>query len=968
MNHFKHFDNIGLRWSPITTIAITSVVVIATSIYCLSSGLSIIFQNLFYVPIIIACMYYAKKGFVYSLLLAFTYLILALIFRGNSNFIIEPLVRTFIFIGIAGVITFLKIKLKLTEEMLVGKEAIAGSEERFRIPFENSLMGISLATPDGKLIQANRAYIQMYGYRSLDEMNTEVHNIGQLYSNPDDRNKVLRILSEKGVVEVMEIELIRRDGTRFIALVSVQEFRDNEGKLVYNQAHHIDITKLKLAEKKLSLSESRYRELIENSGTSIIIIDIDGRYRLVNKTAAERFGKSKEEIEGKSIFDFLPSATAQKYIESNRALIESGTHREYEDAFLMPAGEKTFLIVDQVLKDENGENYAVQSSAIDITERKRAEEEIILLSHSLKSVNECVSITDLENKILYVNESFLKTYGYDEKELIGKHISIVRSQDKAPDLVGEILPATLRGRWAGELLNKRKDGSEFPIYLSTTIIKDKDGKSLGLIGVATDITERKRAELKLRESERKLNEAQKIGKIGNWEFNFSTNKIKWSDQVFVLYERDVKLGPPTAEEEAKYYTKEQEKMLNDLFNQVIEKGLELSIDIEPILPSGRKVYYSSVMYPIRDENEKVIKIFGTIQDITERKSYEHKLVENESRLSAIFDNAGYSISVGKKGVQVSGNPAFVKLFGYKNISETIGKSVLETIAPEERKRIGKYIIDRAMGLEVPTHYETKGLRQDSSTFDMEVMISKYFINDEMHIVAFQSDITEHKKVREEIIKSHEQLKLLTAHLMEVREKERTEVAREIHDELGQSLAGMKIDLIWLKENIKNKLKSEHKINQMISLMSDTMKTVQKISAELRPKMIDDLGLTSAIEWQLDVFKKRTGIKCNLELEEIGEIDGNISITLFRIFQAALTNIMRHSKAKSISVKLAVKEEILHLSVSDDGIGITQEQINLPNSFGIIGMRERTNQINGRFEIHSRKNEGTEIIVTVSLKK
>jgi PAS domain S-box-containing protein len=140
----------------------------------------------------------------------------------------------------------------------------------------------------------------------------------------------------------------------------------------------------------------------------------------------------------------------------------------------------------------------------DITGRRRAEKEIAMLAFSLRSINECVSITDMEDKILFVNESFKKTYGYSEEELIGKNILIVRSPNNPPEVVREILPATLRGKWNGELWNKRKDGSEFPIYLSTTLINDKGSKPLGLIGVAKDITERKRAEEELAIANRKL--------------------------------------------------------------------------------------------------------------------------------------------------------------------------------------------------------------------------------------------------------------------------------------------------------------------------------------------------------------------------------------------------------------------------------------------------------------------------------
>jgi PAS domain S-box-containing protein len=152
-------------------------------------------------------------------------------------------------------------------------------------------------------------------------------------------------------------------------------------------------------------------------------------------------------------------------------------------------------------RDESGRIVGLRGTAQDITERKDAEKEIVMLAQSLRSINECVCITDIKDKLIFVNQSFLNTYGYCEEELIGKHISIVRSSDTAPSSVEEVLFATTRGGWQGRLWNKRKNGSEFLINLSTTIIDDKEGKPLGLIGIATDITERIQAEETLKESQ-----------------------------------------------------------------------------------------------------------------------------------------------------------------------------------------------------------------------------------------------------------------------------------------------------------------------------------------------------------------------------------------------------------------------------------------------------------------------------------
>jgi PAS domain S-box-containing protein len=164
----------------------------------------------------------------------------------------------------------------------------------------------------------------------------------------------------------------------------------------------------------------------------------------------------------------------------------------------------------EVKRDDKGKIVGIRGTAQDITDRKHAELEITMLAQSLKSINECVSITDMEDKILFVNESFLKTYGFNENELVGNQMSIVRSPNNLEELVKDILPATISGGWKGEVWNKRKDGTEFPISLSTTTVCDKNGTHLGLIGVASDITERKRAENELINAKEQAESASKL--------------------------------------------------------------------------------------------------------------------------------------------------------------------------------------------------------------------------------------------------------------------------------------------------------------------------------------------------------------------------------------------------------------------------------------------------------------------------
>jgi PAS domain S-box-containing protein len=246
------------------------------------------------------------------------------------------------------------------------------------------------------------------------------------------------------------------------------------------------------AEETLRISETKLRAIFSAMNDVILVLDKNGRYLEIAPSNPSLLYKPSDELIGKTIHDVFSKKQADFFLDHiNQCLdmqqlvtldytLEIENKTIWFSANLTPLSSDTILLVSH-----------------DITERKQTEREITMLGHALKSINQCVSITDLKDKIIFVNHAFLETYGFNERELIGENITMVRSSNNPPDVVSEILPYTLLGVWKGELINKRKDGSEFPIALSTTIIKGKDGIPLGLIGVAADITKRKDAEQKL---------------------------------------------------------------------------------------------------------------------------------------------------------------------------------------------------------------------------------------------------------------------------------------------------------------------------------------------------------------------------------------------------------------------------------------------------------------------------------------
>ena len=228
---------------------------------------------------------------------------------------------------------------------------------------------------------------------------------------------------------------------------------------------------------------------------------------------------------------------------------------------------------------------------------------------------------------------------------------------------------------------------------------------------------------------------------------------------------------------------------------------------------------------------------------------------------------------------------------------------------------------------------------------------------------------ERDRAEREIRNSREELRNLSAHLQSVREEERTRMAREIHDELGQALTALKMDLSWLnRRHLEKDAAIKNKLASMEELIDRTIETVQKLSGELRPGILDDLGLAAAIEWQAEEFQKRTAIECQVALgPEAITLNREQATTMFRIFQETLTNVIRHARASKVEVRLEEENGNIVLEVTDNGRGITQGEIGDPKSFGLMGMRERVKYIHGEVTIAGSPGKGTRIRVTLPLR-
>ncbi|MFC1963010.1 PAS domain S-box protein [Chloroflexota bacterium] len=263
-------------------------------------------------------------------------------------------------------------------------------------------------------------------------------------------------------------------------------------------------------------------------------------------------------------------------------------------------------------------------------------------------------------------------------------------------------------------------------------------------------------------------------------------------------------------------------------------------------------------------------------------------------------------------------------------------------------------------------YELEHITKDGRKIPVELSSRLFNLKGQNIVLTLARDITERKQAEIALERSHRELRNLSRHLQSIREEERASIAREIHDELGQALTALKFDLYWVNKRLPEEMESLHvKIEEMLKAVSMTLETASRITTELRPAILDDLGLTTAIKWWAAEFEKRTGVRCRSIVGVSGDkIGKELSTAVFRIFQEALTNIARHANATEVNICLQNSKGNLVLTVADNGKGIGKKVASSSKSFGLIGMRERTIACGGEIIIKGISGKGTLITLCI----
>lgn len=824
-------------------------------------------------------------------------------------------------------------------------------------------------------------------------------------------------------------------------------------------------------------------------------LDSNWRYTYMNKKAGE-------------IFNCDPAKMIEKHIWTE---FPEGIDQPFYKAYYRAMAEQQYIHVEEYYPpyDKWFENHIYPSPEglsiffRDITAKKKAEETLnqnrAFIESIINASPDIIYIYDIEErKNVYVNEGMQLNLGYSDNEIkqMGDQvIPLLMHPDDFDYYLNNTYPKyeTLKDKeiLTHEFRMKHKTGSWHWLFTKESVFLRKPGGTpKQIFGITADITEQKAAETALLESNFSLSEAQRISKTGNWTY-YMNGDLKWSDNMYQLYGLASKITATTPDFFFQLVHPDDREKMQQWMQACLAGRSPGEYEFRSILPDGSIHYYSGSGEVKYDKENTPVYMRGTVQDITERKKAEEKLVKSEELFSGAFhaSPAGILITRIADGKIIDANESFLKMFEF-NREETIGHTSIELnmLSPVERakliqqqitagglkdfellsktksgkpvnllfssepleindeachittliditgrkkaeeKIIGseklyrnlfenmyhgfaycKGIIEKGKVVDfiyitVNTEHEKifkveningkklsevlpealisdpsyaqlleevvlrgKTIRFETKYQPLDIWLSATLYNTgNQNFVLLTENITERKKAEEEIKSSNEKLRQLSAHLQTIREEERKRIGREIHDELGQQLTAIKMDVAWIDKKIpKESDIIKAKLNNILSLLNGSNQSVRKILNELRPAILDNQDLPDALEWHGRQFTNSTGVPVQFLSGVISNrLPEPITTCIFRVYQEALTNIARYAKAQKVLTSLNSTEDSIQLIVEDDGQGFDTAATGEKRSFGLLGMKERVFSLNGTFELVSAKGKGTKIVVSI----
>ncbi len=830
------------------------------------------------------------------------------------------------------------------------EEALRESEERYRDLVENSLDLICTHDLNGLILSANRAAMELMGYGSDSHLvRTNLRDI-LVPEVRDQFDDYLNRVRTEGVANGLMLVKTRTGEKRIWEYHNTLRTQGVSEPIVRGMAR--DVTEQRRANQSLKL----FRALIDRSSDAIEVIDPDSlRFLDCNESAYRDLGYSREEFLSLGVSDIDPNVDEKMLLKLVEEMDRSG-----------------FVIFESIHRRKDGSTFPVEVNlktvrlerdyrlavVRDITERKLAEEALRQAEQKYRRIfenaSEGIFQSTPDGKLIAANPALALMYGFDSQQ------EIIRSGD---DISRTYVDSARRQEFK-DLLEQngvvrdfeyqayRKDGSKFWVSLNARAVRNEHGVITYYEGISQDVTDRRQAEDEL------IKQKEILQKI--------------VDHIPVM------INFTDADGRLKLVNREWQKTLgwssDDLLSQDIDVLAECYPDPDyrqEVLDFIATATGKWVDFKTRTRDGNVIDTtwariklsdgttIGIGTDVTARKRSELALRQAEQKYRELFENAKDAIYVHDlTGIYTSLNRAAEQLSGYPR-EEILGKHFSNFVAPEYAEYMRENLC-RKLRQEGETTYEVEVITKGGHRVPVEV--SSRLIYEEGVPVAVQGtarNVVERKR-------AEEALRGYSRQLIRAQEAERQSIARELHDQIGQVLTAIRINLETIRDS-SSRADSSALIDESVTIVDEAIQQVRDLSFELRPSLLDDLGLTAALRWYADRYAERTGIHTQTLISPESQIrlPRELETACFRIVQEALTNVARHAQARNVLIDFRTMNGVVSLSIKDDGIGF-----NLPlqtngswlNSLGLRGMEERAHGLGGRLEIKSAASKGTEIKV------
>jgi PAS domain S-box-containing protein len=635
-------------------------------------------------------------------------------------------------------------------------------------------------------------------------------------------------------------------------------------------------------------------------------------------------------------------------------------------------------VLDGTVRELKRTNVALQAEN---AERRRAEEAVRRSEDHLRLVIDTIPTmawsVRLDGTVDFLNQRWMDYTGLSLEQYVAEPTRPIHPEDVSRVIEKWLADIAVGEPYEAEMRLRQADGKYRWFLVRTAPLRDEQGNLVKWYGVAVDIEDRKRAEEKLMQSETQLAEAQHMAHVGSWNWDLQSKAVSWSDELYRIFGVDPKVFNPTYEGFVMEFVHPEDRALA---RGVVESSLKtqepFSFYTRILRPDGEERVVHARGDIVSDEHGNPIRVFGTAEDVTERKQAEEALREAEQKYRDIFEKAGEGIFQSTPdGRYIAANPALARMYRFASPEELIHSRLDISrqiyVDPTRREEFKRQLEEHG----AVRGFEHEVFRKDGSR--LWISVNAHAVRDEQGAIQYYEgtaqDVTERKAAEEKLKANSEQLRALSARLQSAREEEGTRIAREIHDELGSALTSLKWDLEEIDKQLSTPLEPlalvalREKFQTPMKLADLAITAIRRIASELRPSVLDDLGLVAAIEWQGQQFQSRTGIVCvcDCSLEKV-ELNEEQSTAVFRILQEALTNVLRHSHATKVDIKINKEKGYFVLSVSDNGKGITESVKSEQQSLGILGMRERAHLIGGKIGIKGVEGEGTVVTVRVPI--